>query len=1282
MDVEVDPRMEVDQRMEVDCIQEGDKGLRRLLPLYQFLQSSCLKAAVDIFVRGFKSAQYVQDNLNTQVMPDMRLMDLFHQMNNKTKTNDKKKGKNKGGKDPQPQQPHIQMRKSKQFTNIRENGDILSQVTVKDLLVPNHEKCKILHELDLIFILNVIINEMLQYKLSDSLLESLIQIKDTRTVLFHPRYNFSTKNFDECLEKLNKAMKVLYNHLDYSKEQLEIDVLHCRQEAQMDDQIVDNIVEKLRFEIHKKYAPPQNYIVPNISRIQELSEFVIEDLVKFINDQRYAVPVEKSPILLCGNRGTGKSLLLQSLAASFSREPSSEFLLILHLDEWSRQRLSHQSSWTRDAKTEFWDQIFRCVKSLAPELVSIYGMDSIKAVIQMHMNQVLFLINWDIDIVGPICKEMSYGTWVVKYHGLHSPSVDWQVLKVEPYGEVQVRAALKSLNLKDSKIVLRLYEDCEYKEILTTFDMIKIFSEMRSTVTHGTHFEIAELYVKKKLNSCGDVECITKLGEIAFNAICKNKLVLKESDLCNISSEIKEKFLEHHEEKGTTFIHLIARDFMAAKYVISQPTKACQEWLCNVHVFKGVFKFVCSMWCKDLHCLKGNIHYIKTYLIKLLDVKSLAGEAANKEIGSKKGKQKPKKNFPVFVNPLKDPFTKWGFILHLDDACHGRRQILELVAHLLSHIRCWLIKTEKCWDDGKLRRFEKILNNVELREDDPVTIKLESSTDTNMLIKIWNKIKNIKKLFHCCHVKLILKYNKTVPLVDQDNVVKLFDAISNAKSPVYITHYTGPFLCSDIPDILKCFCLRKLVRVNVSVYDVASLTEIMSCKGLGTLRDMSVRVELKLCEQLKLSEEAVLPSHRIEIPDHVDLDLTIKYFVNFQKLLDRFKFRHRLFSLSIHDVFVWNGFKLNLSAFKNLKNLNIRFEPNMGEEIEQERKKCDVRVGIMETEELDKVSTKLQILPRCSWMFNLVVSLSLPSRLERLLLRNVEFYNNSNNYLLLNFFGNYKIDRLVILDSLLSLKGVKQVISTHTEIIDDDLATMTKKLRVDRSSSCEVRELIAKKPRLTKEERAERRSNKPPGKEIIITSELSLCTNCESFPCLCTGVGSGDTFEDLIYVIEDIYLYDILSFTYTSNIVTVRKDICGDLRVHCIISQLDDSTASEIHSSNTWLSKLFLTLTLAQCICFDCTNLSYKGAMAMVHHFKNIKRDHSSDGVVEPFSLTIESICHSTTHDQFLCLIDFIKREECLAVFNFRCMCINKCFKVKKTCSGMIYLNDVDKTDR
>lgn len=78
--------------MEVDGVpSQDDHGLRRLLPLYHFLQNTCVKAAFDILVREFRNTQYIRDNLDKQVKRSMKFQVLLYQIHNRTKTYDKGK---------------------------------------------------------------------------------------------------------------------------------------------------------------------------------------------------------------------------------------------------------------------------------------------------------------------------------------------------------------------------------------------------------------------------------------------------------------------------------------------------------------------------------------------------------------------------------------------------------------------------------------------------------------------------------------------------------------------------------------------------------------------------------------------------------------------------------------------------------------------------------------------------------------------------------------------------------------------------------------------------------------------------------------------------------------------------------------------------------------------------------------------------------------------------------------------------------------------------------------
>lgn len=194
---------------------------------------------------------------------------------------------------------------------------------------------------------------------------------------------------------------------------------------------------------------------------------------------------------------------------------------------------------------------------------------------------------------------------------------------------------------------------------------------------------------------------------------------------------------------------------------------------------------------------------------------------------------------------------------------------------------------------------------------------------------------------------------------------------------------------------------------------------------------------------------------------------------------------------------------------------------------------------------------------------------------------------------------------------------------------------------------------------------------------MIITSNAGLCSACQNFPCICPGQESEDdreTLEDVVCLIEDIYYYDILSFSFVSNLITIRKDLCGDLRVTCTLTELTNASLN-LTDPSSQLFKLFHRLAVAQSIYFRQTKLTQEGIITLINHFKGNKKS-VSDGLIEPFSVTIGSTYHYTEEKNMNTFFKFLLNEKCLASFNFWCTCDDKCYWIKKTYKGQIFYNN------
>ena len=986
--------------------------------------------------------------------------------------------------------------------------------------------------------------------------------------------------------------------------------------------------------------------------------------------------------------------MLQYLASAVSR--TNKFSLVLLLQDWDRKSKAYRAPIVNiNSSTAFWDQVYSCVKYLAVGTVMHYGLETVIAVIRENMKDMLFLINWNISSLGSLFKEMQRGTWVVSHHReMELRTSDWKVLKIRPFTEHHVIALLRKFSHGRDSDIIQLYKDCGYKDILTSPDIVKVFCELRSSVHFDTDFELLKEFVDSKVKiknwENSDIKnTVIKLGEIAFGALKKgNNIVYRDNELNHIDSATRYAFLVTHDESGGfRFIHSTVQEFLAAIYVFHQPYKACKEWLSNVFNFKRVFKFACGMWCRPTKGQQSTrvtlsdrvMKFLEEYLVELFDIKALKKSKGNPSVEPMEvegQRPKTKKESPKgSENPYKDPFSHWDYLMEVDDVCQGQPEILDLFVKLLSSSKCWSFNMNTL-DDRKMKRISIIIKKVKLSEESPVTIKLESSQNIINIVKMWNKLKNMESLQKHSSVSIFIAQGKEFHLAERENLIMLCNSIVSAYCHVYITSYNGPLLCSKIPDLLKCNSFLKLNTIDVIVYDFASLYEILKCDYLTHLEYISVTVELIETEQY-LSD--IKP---FKIPEHSSLKLRIKYFDNIQKLFDIAQHPENLCSLSIYDVYVREDFKLSLTKFKNVESLSLIFEPCSKDQhcsvskrsLTDEHLHQGVSYEGMEVEENPPVVTFKQKVPRHNWMLRITVDVLPPARLNRLLLRNMDFYNNTNNYMLLSILEKYNIHKLIILDSQLSLKGVKRVLSSQAGN-RNDVETVTKKFKNSNLHATEPHNVL-KKPRLSTEERDQRRKMKPKGKEIIITSDMELCQVCNVFPCLCPNSDEVDNLDDLVTVVEDVYQYDIVNFSYTNQVVTVRKDVCGDVRIQCALPALDDKTANDLASGDTSSNKLLSALNVAQSICLEQTNLTFKGTKTVIDCLKDVKSKRSVAGIIEPFSLTVRSSHHPNDDDSVVKFMETIQRENIFTSFSFWCTCENTCYKIRKTYAGKMIFND------
>lgn len=202
---------------------QADSGLDFLLPLYSFLQNTCQEAVYCFLITEFREAQYVKENIDKHVKRDMTLFKFFCHINQIVKDvkGGRKNSKNKPKRSPSssqascskqqhcslshPQQKHqihspvcgsggqqhpahlnqyinqpqemakdqhaaqcmedLQSTRPSEILNLHEKEKILDKITVNNLLQKDKDTCRLLQELDLNFVLNIILNKLINFRL-------------------------------------------------------------------------------------------------------------------------------------------------------------------------------------------------------------------------------------------------------------------------------------------------------------------------------------------------------------------------------------------------------------------------------------------------------------------------------------------------------------------------------------------------------------------------------------------------------------------------------------------------------------------------------------------------------------------------------------------------------------------------------------------------------------------------------------------------------------------------------------------------------------------------------------------------------------------------------------------------------------------------------------------------------------------------------------------------------------------------------------------------------------
>lgn len=228
----------------------------RLLPLYHFLQNPCREVVHKILVNGFQTSLFIQENLSSQcaskpkakVTVNTPLHSLLYQIQELGNSQEQKHKRKRGnGRDSKQQAESRYLQRNHILHDIKTNEDILSQMTVQDLLSPSEEVFTKLKPLDLIFVINLITNDILHYQFPDYVLASLFKLKEIRTCLYHPRFHFSIEEFEEKLNLLYELVCTLCKYLQYSsedQEKINYQLHMCHEKARLSHQIASDVFGK------------------------------------------------------------------------------------------------------------------------------------------------------------------------------------------------------------------------------------------------------------------------------------------------------------------------------------------------------------------------------------------------------------------------------------------------------------------------------------------------------------------------------------------------------------------------------------------------------------------------------------------------------------------------------------------------------------------------------------------------------------------------------------------------------------------------------------------------------------------------------------------------------------------------------------------------------------------------------------------------------------------------------------------------------------------------------
>lgn len=1013
--------------------------------------------------------------------------------------------------------------------------------------------------------------------------------------------------------------------------------------------------------------------LPLYFRSYSQTDEIVENLMDFLAKNQVSRSEEPRPVLLCGAHGAGKSTVLHHLLQQVCEEmpDSGNFSLVVMVDEWKTKQ-----------KDQFWQWLFHHLAEMCPRAVEKYGMDKVINILSVYSNKSNFLFLMDQNLQNPsklvnLMPLMDHGTWVLSYQGVPEHSTFYRLLKMESLFEEQVLDMLRGIAESEEqyRMVSHLYKICNYKGLIDTPDMVHFFSKVCKELRDCVPFYgLIDRYICKNVptipqNDQNEAE-LTKLGRKAMDIIRLNKEYYSSEALADIDNSVKGALMECDMRNGFFFKYRVVQDYLAAMYVVRHTTEGCKFWLEQVNLFRRVFEIVCALWSREEGGIRRNLSHIKKYLEKLFEISK----------GSRRKKKEEKMEVDEAEDDDKDTssqpsFVRWIFLANLAEEHQNNEDILLLLAQLLACKSSWLFKC-KSLTEKSLRSLSLVFRHVKLTKE--LTIEMVSGPNVTMLTKLWVMLSGHEGVCSNTSVRLVIHHTeKNWFMYDKD--LKLLPAtVAKTTSPLFITKFVGPLLCSETEQFLRCFCMSKLDVLEAYIYDLDSLREVLGHqKELGSV---FVKVNLRM-------EETHIPDTVIKLSSSLPLNLTITYFQDIQKLLNIIEPPHHLASLRIYKVYIHRNFNLDLRRFKNLKFLAIRFcETGKLPSIylnEPQQENMEVHVT--------KKDRRVFGLPLEEWVLTLALKTYFPDSLERLLLRNLSFCNDSNILVLSKYWSGLPFQRLVLLDTQVSMAKFREILKNF---VFSDTDSRLEEIRQGMEKRCRLEDLAEsqrnaiKQERLAKQEREEKRKKKPEGQEVIITSDVEICSSCHCFSCSCVQPSINhcqDTYQDFITLVNDIYSYQILSINYSSEDISLRKDVCGDLHVKCPLAFLNDEMVQQLESLDKGnqelqnMRQVLGALALAQAITLTHTSLSHEGALSLLQHLKERKKHF---GKIEPFRITIFSdryhkhpkSMEEMKHSRFM---REVRADKNLQQFNFRCGCPERCHNFKKAIKGLIFFNDV-----